>query len=74
MALRDVETALEERGAALSALQQQADVTRAQLEEERECTVGKCLKFAQVYFSSPELTFVLCSVLRKAVVEETAAK
>ena len=42
-ALHYAETALEERGAALLALQQQADVARAQLEKEKERTEGKCL-------------------------------
>ena len=41
-------SALEEMGASLSLLLQEVDVARAQLEEERRCTEGKCLKFAQV--------------------------
>ena len=43
MAVRDAETALKEKEVSLSALQQQADVARAQLEKEKERTEGKCL-------------------------------
>jgi hypothetical protein len=46
VAIRDAETALKEKEASLSALQQQADAARALLEKERERTEGKYLKFA----------------------------
>jgi len=40
-AFRDAETALKERGASVSALLQQVDVARVQLEEEKGRTEGK---------------------------------
>ena len=44
MALQNAETALEEKGAALSMLQKEADAARAQLQAEKERTEGKCRK------------------------------
>jgi len=40
-ALRSAETALEERGASVSAFLQQVDAARAELDEERRHTEGK---------------------------------
>jgi len=45
VAVRDAEAALKEKEASLSALQEQADTARAQLEKEQECIMGKYLKF-----------------------------
>ena len=43
--VRDAETALKEKEACLSTLQEQADAAQALLEKEQERTEGKYLKF-----------------------------
>ena len=45
VAVRDAETALKEKEASLSTLQEQVDAARALLEKEQERTEGKYLKF-----------------------------
>ena len=50
VAIRDTETALREREASLSVLQQQADAARALLEKEKERTEGKYPKIRLTCF------------------------